>query len=167
MSVLRRLSHAFTGNHNTSEITLGGEVDYDLIRERSGLESHGRVFPDGPAFASSYSMQPYSDDPLTEPYEESFVSSRHSDDYADRRSIAPSYLTSALGTSRDRDSDDDSDEEGADKYSLMTAHLHQRAQGQGWFKSKRAAGMGAVSVRIKRRHYRSVSLSISRSLCES
>jgi hypothetical protein len=38
----------------------------------------------------------------------------------------------------------------------MTQHLYQRAQNAGWFKSKKINGMGIVSIRMKRRQYKSV-----------
>ena len=172
MGVFRRLSHAFTGqnlpNFSPPDQPTAGP-SHSMSSTHLVGESYDPDHPDSVGFASSSRWR--SQGPVGGPsnldYEPSFAASRQSfDDGAsdfDRKSIAPSYLTSVQGTNYQDDSDNESeaeDGEGGDKYALMTAHLYHRAQRQGWFKSKKVIGMGVVSIRMKRRQYKYVHASV-------
>lgn len=189
MGVFRRLSHAFTGN-NLPNFTFPDPSNPPA--PSNGIHLNGETYDeedprDRPAHASSSRIRPASNSPPNPSYNNSHnyyngqyqTRTREEADYEasynegggrhsyesdfERKSIAPSYLTSARGTrfdDNDRGSqgeDEESDEEdgeGGDKYALMTAHLYQRAQSSGWFKSKKVVGMGVVSIRMRRRQYK-------------
>lgn len=165
MGVLRRLSQAFSGN---------GVPNYDYQEHGEGEQLN--VYP-----SSSHNPYPQSaqfpndryhhargpsdqfDGGNGDQYDYNDDDRRLSfdaDEEYDRQSIAPSYLTSAAGQSAAAlpgdDSDDEDEREGGDKYALMTAHLYQRAQSLGWFKSKKVLGMGVVSIRIKKNLFKYV-----------
>lgn len=174
MGVLRRLSQAFSGNGvpNYSEQNDGDDQQLNTYPSSSSNPyPQSAQFPNdryhharGPSdqYELNYEQETY-------PYEnEHDARSERSfdDDNYDRQSIAPSYLTSAARSAAalpGDDSDDEDEREGGDKYALMTAHLYQRAQSLGWFKSKKVLGMGVVSIRIKKNLFKCV----CRLLCSS
>jgi hypothetical protein len=171
MGVLRRLSQAFSGNgvpiHDYQEHNEGEQLNvYPSSSHNPYPQSaqfpndryhHARGPSDQYDNAADYGRDQY-DDYNDDERRLSF----DADEEYDRQSIAPSYLTSAAGQSAAAlpgdDSDDEDEREGGDKYALMTAHLYQRAQSLGWFKSKKVLGMGVVSIRIKKNLFKCVSL---------
>jgi len=192
MGVFRRLSHAFSGN-NLPNFTYPDSTDPSSSEPSNGVHLAGETYDASDprnqhAYASSSRIRPQSDSPPNgnqngyyngqyqtqsrqdqerDDDQRSYISGggqSYESDF-ERKSIAPSYLTSARGTRYDEDDrrsegEDDSEEEdaeGGDKYALMTAHLYQRAQSSGWFKSKKVVGMGVVSIRMRRRQYKRVS----------
>lgn len=168
MGVLRRLSQAFNGNgvphHDYEDHTEGEQLNvYPSSSHNPYPQSaqfpndryhHGRGPSEQYDSAGDYGRDQYdyNDDDRRLSFD--------ADEEYDRQSIAPSYLTSAAGQSAAAlpgdDSDDEDEREGGDKYALMTAHLYQRAQSLGWFKSKKVLGMGVVSIRIKKNLFKCV-----------
>lgn len=69
--------------------------------------------------------------------------SYESDGY-DRQSIAPSVEEVKKGFREDD----------GDRFALMTAHLFQRAKAKFWFEAEGVIGMGTVSIRMDKGHYK-------------
>lgn len=171
MGVLRRLSQAFSGNgvpnYNYNEHNDGDDGSQQLNTYPSSSSNPYPTSAQYPNDRYHHSSGDQYDNEYTEGqygYDDNHhhggsQASFEEEDY-DRRSIAPSYLTSAaqsMGALPGDDSDDEDEREGGDKYALMTAHLYQRAQSLGWFKSKKVLGMGVVSIRIKKNLFKCVS----------
>jgi hypothetical protein len=172
MGVLRRLSHAFNANNIPNFSAPGLTLAPDTPTEEHGRQLHDplHVLPDREHEPGTRtSAHPYN---AHHPYDEE--RQRDDDEYSpsnhsrnsfdslgqgDSNSMQPSYLESNPGNvdlGMSDGEDDEDDNEGGDKYALMTQHLYQRAQNAGWFKSKKINGMGIVSIRMKRRQYKSV-----------
>lgn len=172
MGVLRRLSHAFNANNipNFSQPGLTIPPDSpssaDGERDRQLHDPLHVLPPSQHEPTSSTSAHPYNtrhsnldyDRDNDDDYSPSFHSRASFDslEAGDQNSMQPSYLESTPGNVNldHSDEEDDDDNEGGDKYALMTQHLYSRAKNQGWFRSKKIAGMGIVSIRMKRRQYK-------------
>jgi hypothetical protein len=165
MSALRRLSHAFTGDnvpHFIHPDNANGRTPQEVRRSSAPVPAP-LVFGPSAAQIHRHSYDAYGssahpppspgteDLPVDEleyeydyPAEGSQHGSYDSEGY-DRQSIAPSVqeVKKIRGDEGDR-------------FALMTAHLYQRASAKCWFEADGVVGMGIVSIRMDKGHYKSV-----------